>query len=351
MSLVARSQAQQLATLRRALAKADAPEDAIKIGAGVAGIETAMRKSGLYRIDELRPVRELFLDSRWVLGGLLSKIVPRQGARSTSSRAETKSKELEKLGLDKTRASEAERISKLPEPEKAKAYKDAAKHEILPTIELLIDVARPFWYQANRQDKHQRIADEAEAQATDFPLGPFALVYADPPWKFETYSEKGLERTPDQHYPTMTDDEIATFQVAGRWIPEILTDDAVVLMWCTSANLCRALGILAQWGFTYKTHAVWDKERTGTGLVFRNRHELLLYGTRGHMPGPQYQPPSVFRFLRGKHSVKPPEIRTEIEKMYPDFDERTRLELFFRGSAPPGWTVYGLEARTDQVAV
>jgi hypothetical protein len=45
------------------------------------------------------------------------------------------------------------------------------------------------------------------------------------------------------------------------------------------------------------------------------------------MPGPQYQPPSVFHYPRGVHSAKPPEIRTAIEKMYPAFDAHTRLEL------------------------
>ena len=75
------------------------------------------------------------------------------------------------------------------------------------------------------------------------------------------------------------------------------------------------------WGFTFKSSAAWDKGRTGTGLVFKNQHEVLLYGTRGAMPGPQYQPPSLFHYPRGEHSAKPPEIRTEIEKMYPDFDD------------------------------
>jgi N6-adenosine-specific RNA methylase IME4 len=97
------------------------------------------------------------------------------------------------------------------------------------------------------------------------------------------------------------------------------------------------------WGFTYKTQAVWVKNKSGLGLVFRNKHEVLLYGTRGKMPGPQYQPLSVFAFPRGRHSAKPPEIRAEIEKMYPDFDARTRLELFARETVA-GCTPYGLES-------
>ena len=71
-----------------------------------------------------------------------------------------------------------------------------------------------------------------------------------------------------------------------------------------------------------------------------------LYATRGRMPGPQYQPPSVFHCARGRHSAKPPEIQTEIEKMYPDFDARTRLYLFARDNAA-GWTNHGFEAVRD----
>jgi N6-adenosine-specific RNA methylase IME4 len=127
------------------------------------------------------------------------------------------------------------------------------------------------------------------------PLGPFPLIYADPPWRFAIYSEKGLERTPDQHYETLTDEQIMTFTIGDKSISETAHRDAALLMWCTSSNLHRALAVMEAWGFEFKTSAVWDKMVPGLGLVFRNQHELLLYGTRGKMPGPQYQPVSVFR--------------------------------------------------------
>ena len=116
-------------------------------------------------------------------------------------------------------------------------------------------------------------------------------------------------------------------------------------MWCTSSNVKRALAVAEDaWGFECTATAVWDKGKTGTGLVFRNQHEVLLYCKRGKMPGPQYQPKSVFKYPRGRHSAKPPEIRKEIEKMYPDFDATTRLELFCRGKFK-GWTCRGFEAK------
>jgi len=126
-------------------------------------------------------------------------------------------------------------------------------------------------------------------------------------------------------------------------------DDAAMLMWCTSSNVELAIGVLRAWDFTFKSSAVWVKLTpegkiwSSTGLVFRNAHEVLLYGTRGKMPGPQYQPPSVFMYPRGKHSEKPPEIRAEIERMYPDFNAETRLELFSRSDVD-GWSHWGFEA-------
>jgi hypothetical protein len=94
------------------------------------------------------------------------------------------------------------------------------------------------------------------------------------------------------------------------------------------------------WGFDIKSSAVWVKDRIGTGYVFRNKHEVLLYGTRGDMPGPQWQPESVFKAKRRLHSQKPDEVRQAIERMYPDFGMTERLELFAVGDVP-GWTTWG----------
>jgi N6-adenosine-specific RNA methylase IME4 len=259
------------------------------------------------------------------------------------SRTGTKFRDyLVSLRLDKNRALEAQRIGAMPADEREKVIAAACERGDDPSFAELLIWARPYWYQASRKARHRRIVDAAADRAKPNLRGPFPLIYADPPWKFAVYSDKGLDRTPDQHYPTLTDDEISAFRVDGRPIDKIAHRDAALFLWCTSSNVHRALPIMAAWGFTFKTSAAWDKVRSGTGLVFRNRHELLLYGTRGNMPGPQYQPQSVFVHERGEHSAKPPEIRAEIERMYPDFDARTRLELFARETVA-GWTSFGHE--------
>jgi len=337
--------------IRRALVKANTPEEIIQIEAKLDAVEQWMHDTGLYDTEEIRPINETRMWARWKLGQALAGMErgkgPGRGKREKKLSGFTSF--LSDLGLTKPTAMAAQRIGTLPERELEKALTYAKKVEPpkLTHFTDLLELARPYWYQASRKAKHKKIKDDAKQ--SDAPIGPFPLIYADPPWKFQTYSEKGLDRTPDQHYPTLTDDEIINFKVGDISVVDISTAKAALLLWCTSANLERALQIMDGWGFIYKTHAIWVKTKengsiwTGMGLVFRNAHEILLYGTKGAMPGPQYQPPSVFLCPRGKHSAKPPEIRKAIERMYPDFDADTRLELFSRDNVP-GWTSYGFES-------
>lgn len=337
----------EIAAVVSALEIATDPAEVIEIEAKICAIEDYMRKAGLYSTAEIRPVNEARILARWRLGQLLAEVGRAQGSRTdlTSSAHPTKFRDLlERWGLKPDVAMEAQRLGSLPRPELQKSFAEARANDVLSTFDALITRARPYWYQENRKAKHQNIA--AKAQGKTAPLGPFPLIYADPPWKFEIYSEKGGERTPDQHYPTLTDQEIIDFKIGGQSVPEIAHKDAALLMWCTSSNLERALVVFRGWGFTFKTCAVWDKVKPSLGLVFRNQHEILLYGTRGSMPGPQHQPPSVFRYERGEHSAKPPEVRAAIEQMYPDFDARTRLEIFARGQID-GWATYGFETDSD----
>jgi N6-adenosine-specific RNA methylase IME4 len=332
--------------MSRALAEAGDAETVRAIERDLEKAEDLMRASG-YEVETIRPVNELHMRARWRLGRVLMEVErashPGKGKVASSSLTSL----LRALELTKQTAQAAQRIGSLPDAELDKALADAHQRGVLNTFADLIERARPYWYQASRRRKHRLI--HARAALTATPLGPFPLIYADPPWKWGHFgeldqeNEKGKGRTPDQHYPTLTYDEIKQFRVGRKLIKEIAHKDAVLFLWCTSANLVHALDVMAAWGFTYKTNAVWTKDRGGTGLVFRNWHEILLYGTRGAMPGPQYQPPSVFNFPRAEHSAKPPEIRSVIERMYPDFDSATRLAR----ETVPGWSTHGFEAERD----
>jgi N6-adenosine-specific RNA methylase IME4 len=248
---------------------------------------------------------------------------------------------LAEAGIDKNLAHRARKLASMSETERENLIAEGR-------ADVQLSAERAVLSKLNRQEKHQEIAAKASALRLASP-GPFPLIYADPPWKWGHFgeqdkeNEQGKGRTPDQHYPTLTYDEIMDYQVDGKLVRDIAFKDAALFLWCTSANIELALKVMQAWGFEYKAHAVWVKDKSGMGLVFRNKHEPLLYGTRGNMPGPQFQPPSTFEYPRGRHSAKPSEIRAAIEQMYPNFDVSTRLELFARETVP-GWTPYGFES-------
>src|SRR5262249_3184836 len=107
--------------------------------------------------------------------------------------------------------------------------------------------------------------------------------------------------------------------------------------------LPQALETMAAWGFVYKSQFVWVKDKLGLGYWARNRHELLLIGTRGHIPAPApgTQFSSVIVAPRGAHSEKPAIVPERIAAMFPNVP---KLEMFARGECVVGFDVWGNEA-------
>jgi N6-adenosine-specific RNA methylase IME4 len=175
-------------------------------------------------------------------------------------------------------------------------------------------------------------------------LSPFDVIYTDFPWKFKTHSQKGMGRSAERHYDTMTIDEIMAYPVAS-----FAARDCVLLSWATVPFLDRAIDAMRAQGFTYKSGASWDKEVAAMGFWFRGRHEHLLLGTRGNprAPLPAERPPSVIVERRTTHSTKPIAAYERIEKMFPD---RKKLELFARPPGRPGWWSVGLDTTAEAAA-
>ena len=63
-----------------------------------------------------------------------------------------------------------------------------SNQEMLPTVEMVVDAARPWWYKAARTAKHKTIADAAGMAGF---LGPFPLLYADPPDQVRNTQREG----------------------------------------------------------------------------------------------------------------------------------------------------------------
>lgn len=158
----------------------------------------------------------------------------------------------------------------------------------------------------------------------------FSTVYADPPWR---YGNQGTRAATDNHYTTMTVDEICALPVA-----QVADTNAHLHLWTTNAFLFEAKRVIEAWGFEYKSCFVWCKKQMGIGNYWRVSHEFLLLGIRGSLSFQNRAQMSWAEIERGEHSEKPEEIRRKVELVSPG----PYLEMFGRITRP-GWTVFGNE--------
>lgn len=180
-----------------------------------------------------------------------------------------------------------------------------------------------------------RAANEALAGAGDGPR--YGVILADPEWRFEVWGEGGMDRSAENHYPCSSLDAIM-----ARPVARIAAEDCVLLLWATAPMLPQALAVMSAWGFAYKSHAVWVKDKAGTGYWFRNKHELLLVGTRGDVVPPAMggQDTSVIEWPVAAHSEKPEYAHVFAERLWPSLP---KIELNAR-AARAGWALWGAEA-------
>jgi N6-adenosine-specific RNA methylase IME4 len=178
--------------------------------------------------------------------------------------------------------------------------------------------------QALREAREAALAE----RVTALPDRRYGVILADPEWRFEVWNDTtGMDRAADNHYPTS---ELEV--IKSRDVPSIAAADCVLFLWATVPMLSQAIEVMTAWGFTYKSGFVWLKNRIGTGYWNRNRHELLLVGTRGNVPAPAMgrQFDSVIESPVGRHSEKPDAA----------FPTLPKIELNARG-ARPGWAAGG----------
>jgi len=177
------------------------------------------------------------------------------------------------------------------------------------------------------------------------PRKKYGVIVADPEWRFEPWSRAtGMDRAADDHYPTSPLETIKTRDVAS-----IAADDCALFLWATQPMLPQALEVMEAWTFDYKSHWIWAKDRIGLGYWNRNKHEILLFGTRGNppCPAPGEQWDSLMEAPRRGHSEKP-EIFLEMVEAY--FPTLPKIELNRRGPPRRGWDAWGAEVPRKQVA-
>ena len=174
------------------------------------------------------------------------------------------------------------------------------------------------------------------------PPGPYAILYADPPWDYRGQLQHAGQSSGDtggaiRHYPTVTLADLKELAVGG-----LAAADCLLFLWATSPHLDQAIELGKGWGFAWATVAfVWDKGRVNPGHYTLSQCELCLVFKRGKIPQPRgaRDVRQLVSAPRGPHSAKPPEVRRRIEAMFP---EQRKLELFARERVA-GWDAWGLE--------
>ena len=166
-------------------------------------------------------------------------------------------------------------------------------------------------------------AKELEAEPAPLPTGPFQVIVADPPWRYESGN--------NLPYPTMGIEEIM-----GLAASDIADEDAILWLWTTNAHLRVAFDVVKSWGFEYKTLLTWVKDRMGTGEWLRGQTEHCLLATRGKPVFIHGNHTTVLKALRREHSRKPEEFYILVEATCPG----SKVELFARQTRA-GWQAFG----------
>ena len=169
----------------------------------------------------------------------------------------------------------------------------------------------------------------------------YKVIYADPPWTFKTFSDKGKGRSPEQHYDVLDLPAISRLPINS-----ISEDNAVLLMWVIDPLLDKAFEVIKAWGFTYKTVAfTWAKLNktkpsffTGLGYWTRGNPEMCLLATKGKPKRLSKSVPQLVVDKRREHSRKPDIMYSHIEKLL----EGPYIELFARQKRK-GWDSWGNE--------
>lgn len=194
---------------------------------------------------------------------------------------------------------------------------------------------------------------------------PFRLVYADPPWLYDNYGQRGhgaarsvYPKNEDGGDGLLTDEDIAALPV-GR----ITAENAVCVLWVTRPVLAEGRGaaVLRAWGFRPVTTAcVWVKVYAdgspycGLGHYTRSGTEVALLGIRGSCPRAELAT-KVYEVAAAPlqdlaigehgetetHSSKPEVFLERVEELWPHLTPR--VELFARRRRP-GWHAWGAEA-------
>ena len=133
-----------------------------------------------------------------------------------------------------------------------------------------------------RDDRERQLAERTLAAGKELGKTLYGVLLVDPPWRFEPWSrETGMDRAADNHYPTMTLDEITALAISGGR-PTASYTSGQPTRCSTRRSTCCGL-----WGFTRKSTLIWvqgpDRHRV---LAAQRGRGCQLIATRGKPPAP-----------------------------------------------------------------
>lgn len=170
----------------------------------------------------------------------------------------------------------------------------------------------------------------------------YNIIYADPPWSFEHYSDKGKGKSPDNYYKCQSLQDIKNLPIS-----EIADDNCILFMWVTYPFLEKGLDVIKAWGFQYKTVGfTWVKRNKkadswfwGMGYWTRSNAEICIIATQGTITRQSSSVHQIIDTPIEEHSKKPDVTRERIVELCGDLP---RIELFAR-QKNEGWDVWGNE--------
>jgi len=185
----------------------------------------------------------------------------------------------------------------------------------------------------------------------NFPDKKYKIIYADPPWKYGFYGNKG-KNVDDPKYKITPYEGMDIEEIKKLPINEIADDDSVLLLWITFPCLPWLMEVLQAWNFKFTTVAfTWVKKNkncasyfTGLGNYTRANAEICVLAKKGK--GCKVLDKTISQIIDspiGEHSKKPDIVRQKIIKLFGDLP---RIELFARTNIH-GWDTWGNDHKLD----
>jgi len=201
-----------------------------------------------------------------------------------------------------------------------------------------------IYTELKKAENRKKIAESFKEPPLPRKHKKYNIIYADPPWSFKHYSDKGKGRAPDNYYKCQNLDDIKNLPIQN-----IAADDCVLFMWVTYPFLQKSFEVLEAWGFTYKTVGfTWVKKNKksdgwfwGMGYWTRSNAEICIIATKGSITRQSNSVHQIIDTPIEEHSKKPDCVRNKIIELVGDLP---RIELFAR-QAPKGWDVWGNEVK------